>query len=130
MKNKKIILALVALVVLAAIVLGVYFATRPQTAQGAKTITVTVVHADGSVKDFTYHTDEEYLGAVLVAEGLVEGDDSEYGLMIHTVDGEKASWEENGAYWALYVGEEYAMTGVDATPVSDGDTFKLAYTIG
>ena len=70
MKNKKIILALVALVVLAAIVLGVYFATRPQTAQGAKTITVTVVHADGSVKDFTYHTDEEYLGAVLVAEGL------------------------------------------------------------
>lgn len=130
MKNKKIILALVALVVLAAIVLGVYFATRPQTAQGAKTITVTVVHADGSVKDFTYHTDEEYLGAVLVAEGLVEGDDSEYGLMIHTVDGEKASWEENGAYWALYVGEEYAMTGVDSTPVSDGDTFKLAYTIG
>ena len=130
MKNKKIILALVALVVLAAIVLGVYFATRPQTAQGAKTITVTVVHADGSVKDFTYHTDEEYLGAVLVAEGLVEGDDSEYGLMIHTVDGEKASWEENGADWALYVGEEYAMTGVDSTPVSDGDTFKLAYTIG
>ena len=130
MNNKKIILALVALVVLAAIVLGVYFATRPQTAQGAKTITVTVVHADGSVKDFTYHTDEEYLGAVLVAEGLVEGDDSEYGLMIHTVDGEKASWEENGAYWALYVGEEYAMTGVDSTPVSDGDTFKLAYTIG
>ena len=130
MKNKKIILALVALVVLAAIVLGVYFATRPQTAQGAKTITVTVVHADGSVKDFTYHTDEEYLGAVLGAEGLVEGDDSEYGLMIHTVDGEKASWEENGAYWALYVGEEYAMTGVDSTPVSDGDTFKLAYTIG
>lgn len=130
MKNKKIILALVALVVLAAIVLGVYFATRPQTAQGAKTITVTVVHADGSTKDFTYHTDEEYLGAVLVAEGLVEGDDSEYGLMIHTVDGEKASWEENGAYWALYVGEEYAMTGVDSTPVSDGDTFKLAYTIG
>ena len=67
---------------------------------------------------------------MLVAEGLVEGDDSEYGLMIHTVDGEKASWEENGAYWALYVGEEYAMTGVDSTPVSDGDTFKLAYTIG
>ena len=46
------------------------------------------------------------------------------------VDGERAAWEENGAYWAIYVGEEYGMTGVDETPVNDGDAFSLVYTIG
>ena len=130
MKNKKLILALAAVVALIAILLGVYFAARPETAAGSKTYTVTVVHADGSSKDFTYTTDEEYLGPALVAEGLIAGENGEYGLTIYTVDGETASWEENQSYWALYEGEEYAMQGVDTTPVYDGSTYKLVYTLG
>lgn len=130
MKNKKLILAVVALVAVVALFFGVWLATRPETTQGEKVITVTVIHADGTSKAFTYDTDAEYLADVLVAEGLVEGDNTEYGLTIHTVDGEKASWEENRSYWALYIGEEYATTGASATPVNDGDTFKLEYTIG
>ena len=78
----------------------------------------------------TYHTDEEFLGAVLTAEGLVEGEMGPYGLMISAVDGEEAVWEVNNAYWALYVGEEYATSGADTTPVYDGSAFKLEYTIG
>lgn len=129
MKNKQLLLAVVALVAVAAIFLGVYFTTRPETTQGAKTYTVTVVHGDGTSKDFTCHTDEEYLGDALVAEGLISGYESEYGLTVETVDGETASWDEAKAYWALYVGEEYAMTGVSATPVNDGDSFKWVYTV-
>ncbi len=128
--NKKTVIALVSLVLVVALMAGIYLATRPQTQAGAKEITVTVIHADGSSKTFTYHTDEEYLGAVLIAEGLVEGSEGPYGLEMHTVDGEKASWEESQSYWALYVGEEYGVTGVDTTPIADGDTFKLVYTIG
>ena len=133
MKNKKLILAVVALVAVVAILLGVYLATRPATTQGAKTISVTVVHADGSTKNFEYHTDEEFLGPVLLAEGLVIGNEGPYGLEIKSVDGEEAVWkagESHGAYWALYVGEEYAMSGADTTPIADGDTFKLVYTVG
>ena len=129
MKNKKLILAIAALVLVAALFVGIYIATRPETTQGAKTYTVTVVHADGTSKDFTYHTDEEYLGAALVAEGLIVGYESQYGLTVETVDGETASWDEAKAYWALYVGEEYAMAGVSATPVNDGDSFKWVYTV-
>ena len=130
MKNKKLIVIALALVVLVGALLGVYMATRPETAAGAKTITVTVVHADGSSKDFTYHTDEEYLGPVLMAEGLVVGEMGPYGLMISAVDGEEAVWEVNSAYWALFVGEEYATSGADTTPVYDGSVFKLEYTLG
>lgn len=130
MKNKKLIVIAVALVAVIAVLLGVYAATRPETAAGSKSFTVTVVHADGTAKDFSYSTDEEYLGPVLLAEGLIEGEEGPYGLTVYTVDGEDAIWEEDGAYWALFVGEEYGTTGVDTTPVYDGSTFKLVYTLG
>ena len=130
MNNKKLIIALATVVAIIAIFLGIYFATRPETTQGAKAFTVTVIHADGSAADFTYHTDEEYLGAAVIAEGLIEGEEGPYGMYIKVVDGEKAVYEEGGAYWCLYVGEEYATQGIDLTPVNDGDTFKLVYTIG
>ena len=130
MKNKKLVLAVAALVLVVGLLAGLYFATRPQTSQGAKTFTVTVVHGDGSSKDFTYHTDEEYVGAVLQAEGLIEGEMGDFGLYIQVVDGEQAVYETDGAYWAFYQGEEYAMQGIDLTPINDGDHFKLVYTIG
>ena len=130
MMNKKLLVVLVALAVVVGAMLGVYAATRPETAAGAKTVTVTVVHADGSSKEFTYNTDDEYLGPVLLAEGLVVGEMGPYGLMISAVDGEEAVWEVNSAYWALFVGDEYATSGADTTPVYDGSTFRLEYTIG
>ena len=130
MKNKKLIVIALALVVVIGALLGLYVATRPETAAGAKTITVTVVHGDGTAKNFTYHTDEEYLGPVLMEEGLVVGEMGPYGLMISAVDGEEAVWEVNNAYWALFIGDDYATSGADTTPVYDGSAFKLEYTIG
>ncbi len=130
MKSKKLLFAAIALVAVMAIFAGIYFATRPQTQQGGKHITVTVVHKDGTSKDFTYTTEEEYLGPVLLAEGLASGDQGEFGLFITTVDGEKADWSLDGGYWALYVGKEMAMQGADATPITDGGLYKLVYTIG
>lgn len=129
-KNTKLIIAVVVLVVVVAALLGVYAATRPETSQGSKAFTVEVVHADGSSKTLEYRTDEEYLGAVLQAEGLIKGEMGPYGLEIHEVDGERAIWAENGAYWAIFVNGEYGMNGVDTTPVNDGDAFKLEYTLG
>ena len=129
MKNKKVILAAVALVVVIAIFAGVYVATRPEAQQGAKGCTVVVVHADGTEKTFEYRTDAEKLGAVLEEKGLISSEGADPG-MFHTVDGEKADWNVNQSYWAFYEGEEYAMTGIYDTNVADGAVYKLVYTIG
>ena len=129
-KNGKLIIAAVAVLVLAAVFAGGWAATRPAASQGAKTITVEVVHKDESSKTFTYHTDAEYLGEVLQAEGLVKGDPGDYGLYITEVDGEAAVYETDGAYWAFYQGGEYASQSVDQTPINDGDAFSLVYTVG
>ena len=130
MKNKKLVIAAVALVLVIALMGGIFLMTRPETSAGSKIFTITVVHKDGSEKVFEYKTDEEYLGPVLLAEGIVEGEMGPYGLMINSADGEIADWNVDQSYWALFIGEEYATTGADTTPVNDGDVFKLVYTFG
>lgn len=148
MKNKKLIIALIALVAVVAIMVGISVASRPgqepdqnetqsQTGSTGGTegstapefkynITVIVVHMDGEEKTFTYQTNDEYLGPVLVAEGLVE--EAASPGMYDTVDGVKADWNVDQSYWAFYVGEEYAMQGMDDTHLTDGAVYKLVHT--
>ena len=130
MKNKKMILIAVALLTCVAAMLGIFLGTRPETVTGTKTITVTVVHKDGSEKVFTCPTEEEFLGKVLVNENIVVGSYGEFGLYFDTADGEKADWNVDNGWWQVFIGEEAALTGADQIPIADGDTFKLVYTIG
>ena len=97
--------------------------------QPLKTFTVTVTHADNSEKTFTYETREKMLGDFLEAEGLIVSEGADEG-MFHTVDGEKADWNENQSYWCLYIDGEYAMTGIYATEIADGGLYRLVYTVG
>ena len=127
MNNKKTILALVALVLVVGVFAGVWFATRPQSTEGRKTFTLCIVHSDKAEKTLTYSTDETKLGVFLEAEGIIAGDGDG---MFHTVDGEKADWNANQSYWALYLNGEYAMSGIYDTDIVDGTTYKLEYTLG
>ena len=130
MKNKKLILIAVALIACVAVMLGIFVMTRPDTVAGNKTVTVTVVHKDGSEKVFTCKSDAEYLGTVLVDENIVVGSYGEFGLYFDTADGETADYNVDGGWWQVFIGEESAMVGADQIPIADGDTFKLVYTIG
>ena len=129
-KNIKIIIAAVAIIVLIAVMAAVYVSTRPETVEGEKSFTVKVIHKDGSEKTFTYQTDVEYLGDLLLEEGLIQGENGQFGLYITNVDGENAIYENDGAYWALYEGEDYAQQGIGETPILDGSEFSLVYTVG
>ena len=119
-----------SLLLVLALVIGLCACSQAKPTEGEKSFTVTVVHADGSSKDFSYKTTELYVGTVLQAEGLIEGEEGEFGLYIKVVDGESAIYEEDGAYWAFYVNGEYATQGIDLTPIEDGAVYKLEYTIG
>ena len=80
--NKKLLAGVLALVLVVAALIGIYFATRPATSAADKTITATVV-ANGEEEAFTIHTDEEYLRGALAA-GLNLGRGS--GPLDHTFD--------------------------------------------
>ena len=130
MKNKKLLIAVIAFVAIVAVLLGLYFATRPDPNEGKKAYTITVVHSDGSEKVFEGYSDAEYLGTVLVETGAVEDNQSDYGLSILVADGEEASWEKDNAYWSVYVGDEPAITGADQIVLEDGGIYSVVYTIG
>ena len=122
--NKKTLFAVAALAVVAALMLGLWYFTRPETQVGDKTVVVEVVHADGNSREFTCQTDEEYLGPLLLEEKLAEGEQGAYGLFITTVDGETAQ-DSLRQWWCITKGGERVDTGVDTTPIADGDHFEL-----
>ena len=85
--------------------------------EGSVKFTFIVVDADGN--------DKETVGDALLELNLIEGDDSEYGLYVKTVNGITADYDTDQTYWAFYVNGEYASTGVDSTPVNEGDTYEF-----
>lgn len=127
---KKKILGVIAIIVVIAALLGVYFAFREQPAQGLKTVSVEVVLSDGENEIYETSTDAEYLRQVLdEIDGITYGEtQSGFGPMVTEVNGERAVYEENGAYWAFYVNGEYCNYGISDQPVNDGDEFRIEYT--
>lgn len=133
-QNKKVILGVVAFLAVAVILGAVYFFTRPETSKGAKNVSITVVSEEGKKTEYKIDTDAEYLQEAMddaKEEGLTySGTEGEYGLMVDTVNGEKAVFEEGGAYWAFTVDGEFCNYGIAEQPVADGDEFEIIYTIG
>lgn len=101
-----------------------------ETPAKSKNITVKVVDDKGEETVYTLSTDQEFLRGAIeeIAELKVEGTESDYGLMIDTVNGLRADYALDGAYWSIYVNGEYGMYGVDTQPVTDGDEYSLVYT--
>ena len=123
-------LLLIPVVLIAAMVI-IYFAARPKPVEGSKTVSIEVVSADASTKEYTVHTDAEYLrGAMEETEDLTfSGDESEFGMMVTEVNGEVADYNADGAYWAFYINGNYCDYGIDSQPVADGDAFTIEYTV-
>ncbi|MHA5220537.1 DUF4430 domain-containing protein [Dysosmobacter sp. Phy] len=127
--KKKLLIGCGALVLACLLAAVLYIQTRPETAEGAKTIDVVVVHGDGTEAAFQYQTDAEYLGEVLVENELAEGTESAYGLFITTVDGETAD-DSLQQWWCITRSGEMLSTGADQTPIADGEQYELTLTEG
>lgn len=128
-KSKKGLIAAIVLVVAIVAIALIYKATRPDTSAGAKHITVEVIDAEGTSTVFEYDTDEEYLRGVLEPAGLIEGSDSEYGMFVTTVNGITAN-DANQEWWCITQDGEMTPTGIDTTPVNDGDHFEFTLKVG
>ena len=94
---------------------------------GEKTVMVTVVTDDNSVK-FTLNTDKDTLGDALKEYGLIEGDNGSYGLYVKKVNGIRADYDSDKAYWAFFKDGSPLEAGVDSTQINSGDSFEIRYT--
>lgn len=95
--------------------------------EGANSFAFTVTDKDGNSVSCTVKTDKTIVGDALTELGLIAGDPGPYGLYVKLVNGITAEYETTGTYWAFYIGDEYASTGVDVTPITEGAsyTFKV-----
>lgn len=128
--RKQLALMCAGLAIFAAIITifaGIWIMNQPDTVEGEKTFTLTVVHADGTSKDFTITSEKEFLAEALLDENLIVESDSPG--MYTTVDGETADYSVDQSYWGFYIDGEYAMEGMNTTPIVDGGQYKLEYTV-
>ena len=93
-----------------------------------KTFLFTVVDLEGNETEFEIHTDETTVGAALLKEGLIEGEEGPYGLYVKVVNGITAIYEEDGSYWAFYEDGEYALAGVDQTEIDPEVHYSFVQT--
>lgn len=74
---------------------------------------------------FEIHTDKETVGEALLELELIDGKKSEYGLYVKTVNDITIDYDKDGMYWAFYINDEYAQTGVDSTVITEGDQYSF-----
>lgn len=128
--TKRILSFLLCIVLIAAMALTMASCDKASENKTTETVaklkfTLKVVDADGKETVTEIETDKKMLGEALLEKGIVEGENSEYGLYIKKVNGITADYDTDGTYWAFYVNGEYATKGVDSTEIVDGDTYML-----
>ena len=134
MFQKNSILSRLLLVLLIAAMLGSVVSCGEENGDDTPTMASTVVFTfevvfrDGSVQTQSVETNRKIVGDALQEKGLIDGKEEQYGLYVKTVCGETLDYDTDGMYWAFYIGDEYAMTGVDSTTIDESAIYKLAYT--
>lgn len=121
---KKMLSVVLCIVLIAAMALNF---TGCSGSEDTKTASFTVVVTDleGAESTFEITTDKATVGEALLEEGLIAGENSEYGLYVTTVNGITLDWDTDGKYWAFYIDGEYAQTGVDSTNVTEGAVYSF-----
>ena len=128
MKNlKRILSVLLVLALTAAAFMSFTGCEKPKGNNDEKTITVTVIDDKGEETVFTITTNSPNLRGALDQEKLVCGDEGEFGLYVKFVNGLRADYELDGAYWGFYMEGVLLPSGVDDTIISDGDKYEIKY---
>ena len=116
---------LISLLLVMVMALGLVACGNAEPKATGASFTVIVADLEGKETTFEYTSDKATVGEALVEEGLIKGHDTEYGLYVDSVNGVALDWDKDGKYWAFYIDGEYAMTGVDATEITEGATYAF-----
>ncbi|MBR5152723.1 MAG: DUF4430 domain-containing protein [Clostridia bacterium] len=93
--------------------------------EGETSFILTVTDREGAQTAYQVHTDCETVGKALVELKLIDGEPGPYGMYVKTVAGTTVDYNKDGKYWAFYHGDTYATSGVDATKISEGETYSF-----
>ena len=92
---------------------------------GAVKFTFVAVDAANNEVKFEVNTDKSTVGEALLEQGLIVGEESQYGLYVKTVNGLTLDFDKHKMYWAFYVNGNYATAGVSESKIETGATFAI-----
>ena len=127
MKKSTIIMRVLAVLSVLAMLFCLCACTGTNVQQGQKSITVTVVYADKTQKEFEITTDAENLGDALLEEKLVTEEEHKTGFY-NTVDGIRADYTLDKAWWCFTKGGEMTTVGANDLTIADGESFEITHT--
>lgn len=127
--NKKTRIGIIMLCVMVVIFTSIYMIFLPSPVDGEKTITVQIISSPQNTKTIQINTNADYLRTALEDQALIQGEESAYGLYVSTVDGIAAD-ESLQQWWCFTKDGEEIYTGVDTTPIRDGDNFEITLKTG
>ena len=93
--------------------------------EGENAFIFIAVDLDGNSTHYMIKTDKETVGEALLENGLIAGEDGQYGLYVKTVNGITLDYDKDGKYWAFYEENTYANQGVDSTPIKEGGVYTF-----
>jgi len=128
MKKKvlSVSLFLAVLLILAGVALSFFGGNSEKS--DMKNIQITVVANENS-QLYDVETDCKYLGDALLKEGIIKGEDGQYGLFITEVAGIKAD-SDNEEWWCITKGGESIQLGISSIEISDGEKYELTLMVG
>lgn len=128
-KRNWLIAGIIAAVVVIAAVFAIVYVNNNA---GKKSVTIEVVNDKGEVKSYSVKTDKETMQQIFdETEGFTySGTEGPYGLMVDTVNGLKAVYDTDNAYWAFKLNGNYCENGVSTQKVEDNDVVRVEYTKG
>lgn len=93
--------------------------------EGQNAFVFIAVDLEGNNTHYMIKSDKETVGEALLENGLIAGEDDQYGLYVKTVNGITLDYDKDGKYWAFYEENAYANQGVDQTPIKEGGVYTF-----
>lgn len=120
-----------AAIAVLALLLVIYSLTKPVPMAGTKNISIDVVYENGVRDHYQITTEAQYLLEALksIPDLEIDGTTSEEsGLMVITINGKRADYQKDGAYWAILCDGDPCSYGVSKQAIKDGESYTFQYT--
>lgn len=106
-----------------------YIFSGENKVSGEKAEIEVLVTAGNYSETHSFETDLQYLGDALLQNGLIKGEEGQYGLFITEVAGILADSSKE-EWWCLLINGESAQVGISSVIIDENDKYELVLKKG
>jgi hypothetical protein len=106
---------------------GATYKENTTLGEGQYTLAITMEMEDKSIL-LTIKTNADNVKDALLEVGLIDGEQQAIGYLMSTLNGVRADYEKDGAYWLFCQNGEALMYGIDSAAITGDVSYEFVYT--